>query len=124
MFKIEIFDGFHAAHFLKLHDDSWEDYHEHDWKVSVEMQSSGLDRIGVVADFEALKPVLKKILGEFEGKSFNEHSGFKNPWVNTSTENIAKLIYDKLAANFKCENARITRVTVWETPEGNASFCP
>ena len=122
MSEIEVQDEFSAAHFLKLYDGSWEERHEHLWKVAVMLRAARLDSIGVVADFEALKPALKKTLAEFHQRSFNEHSEFKDGRLNPSTENIAKLIFERLSKNFKSENAKLVRVTVWETPEASASY--
>ena len=79
--------------------------------------------MGVVVDFEALKPALKKILGEFHETSFNNHPEFQNARKNPSTEHIAKLIYDRLSAGFKSPNAQIVKVTVFETPDACASYC-
>ena len=122
MYEIEVQDEFSAAHFLKLYDGSWEHRHGHNWKVSVVMRSEKLDSMGVVADFEVLKPSLKQALSEFNEKSFNEHPDFKDEKLNPSTENIAKTIYERLSKNFKSGNAKIVKVTVWETPEASASF--
>ena len=122
MYEVEVQDEFSAAHFLKLYDGSWEKRHGHNWKVSVIMRSDKLDSMGVVVDFEALKPALKKTLAEFSEKSFNEHPDFANEKMNPSTENIAKTIYERLNGRFRSDNARITKVTVWETPEASASY--
>ncbi len=122
MYEIEVSDEFSAAHFLKLYDGKWEHRHGHNWKVSVVMRSEKLDSMGVVVDFEALKPSLKKVLAEFHERSFNEHPVFRDEKLNPSTENIAKLIHDKLSKNLKSPNAKIVKVTVWETPEASASF--
>lgn|SRR3989338_61142 len=123
MYEVTVEDFFLAAHFLKLYDGSWEHRHGHNWKVSVIMQSEKLDSMGVVVDFEALKPSLKKVLSEFHETSFNDHPDFKDK-INPSTENIAKIIYDRLSQNMKSSNAKITKVTVWETPDASASFIP
>ena len=122
MYEIEVHDEFSAAHFLKLYDGSWERRHGHNWKVSVVMRSEKLDSMGVVVDFEALRPSLKKVLAEFHERSFNEHPDFKNEALNPSTENIAKMIYQRLSENFKSVNAKIIKVTVWETPGASASY--
>jgi 6-pyruvoyltetrahydropterin/6-carboxytetrahydropterin synthase len=124
VYEINLEDEFSAAHFLKLYDGSWEPRHGHRFKVTVTMSSKRLDRIGVVADFEWLRPALKKTLAEFHEKSLNDHPDFKNPHLNTSVENIARIIYDRLAPAVPVGHARITRVTVWETPDANASYCP
>ena len=122
MYEIEVQDEFSAAHFLKLYDGSWEHRHVHNWKVSVVVRSEKLDSMGVVADFEALKPQLKKVLSEFNEKSFNDHPDFKDEKLNPSAENIAKLIYERLFNDFRSEHAKIIKVTVWETPGASASF--
>lgn len=122
MYEIEMQDEFSAAHFLKLTDGSWERRHGHNWKVSVLMRSEKLDSMGVVVDFEMLKPALKTVLAEFQQTSFNEHPDFKNEKMNPSTENIAKLICERLSKTVKSPNAKIVKVTVWETPEASASY--
>ena len=122
MYEIEVQDEFSAAHFLKLYDGSWEHRHGHNWKVAVVARSEGLDSIGVVVDFEALKPALKKVLAEFNETSFNEHPHFKT--VNPSTENIARLIYERLQKALPAETALVTKVTVCETPDACASYLP
>ena len=122
MYEVEVQDEFSAAHFLKLYDGSWENRHGHNWKVSVIMRSDKLDSMGVVVDFEALKPTLKKTLAEFSEISINDHPEFKNEKLNPSTENIAKIIYERLSKNFKSTNAKILKITVWETPDASASF--
>ena len=122
MYEITVEDEFSAAHFLKLYDGSWEHRHGHNWKVAVVMQSQELDSMGVVVDFEMLKPALKKVLSEFNETSMNDAPDFKNAKINSSTENIAKLIYDRLSRSVKSENAKIVKVTVWETPDACASY--
>lgn len=123
MFEITVEDEFSAAHFLKLYDGSWEHRHGHLWKVAVVMQSKKLDSIGVVADFEIVKPALKAVLSELHTTSLNDHKRFKAGRVNSSTENIARLIYDELHKKIKTKNgAKITKVTVWETSDAAASY--
>ncbi|MBI2094926.1 MAG: 6-carboxytetrahydropterin synthase [Candidatus Omnitrophica bacterium] len=124
MYEISIEDEFSAAHFLKLYDGSWERRHGHNWKVSVVVRSDTLDSMEVVVDFEALKPNLKKVLSEFAHICFNDHPEFKGGRKNPSTENIAKLIHDRLKVNFKSKTARLVKVTVCETPDACASYYP
>lgn len=122
MYEVTVEEEFSAAHFLKLYDGSWEHRHGHNWKVAVVMRSEGLDSMGVVVDFEMLKPALKKVLVEFNEISLNDVPDFKGGKVNSSTENIARLIYERLCRNVKSPNARIVKVTVWETADASASY--
>ena len=124
MFEITVEDEFFAAHFLKLYDGSWEHRHGHNWKVAVVARSETLDSIGVVVDFESLKPALKKVLAEFNETTFNEHPHFKNSKNNPSTENIAHLICQKLLSVWPSRGAQIVKVSVWETPDVSASYYP
>ncbi len=124
MYEIVVEDGFFAAHFLKLYDGTWEIRHDHHWKVAVTAQAEKLDSIGVVMDFEILKPAIKEVLADFQHTSMNDHPRFKDKTVNSSTENIARLIYDELIKKVKSDTARMTKVTVWETPDACASFVP
>ena len=122
MYEREVQSQFSAAHFLKLYDGTYEPRHGHEWKVSVIMRADKLDSMGVVADFERLKPALKEVLDEFHERSFNEHPDFKGDKLNPSTEHIARLISERLAKRFKQDNARLYKVTVWETPDASASY--
>ena len=124
MFEVEVKGEFSAAHFIKLYDGSYEPRHGHDWKVAVRVQSKALDRIGVVVDFEPLKVSLHKVLGEFNERCFNDHPDFANGKLNPSTENIARLIYDRLKTALPAESKLITKVSVWETPDAQASYLP
>ena len=122
MYEIVVEEEFSAAHYLKLYDGSWEHRHGHDWKVAVKAEAKKLDSMGVVLDFEMLKPALKDILSKLHLTSLNNHPRFKSEKVNSSTENIARLIYDELTKRIKSKTARITKVTVWETPDACASY--
>ena len=122
MFEVTVEDEFSAVHYLKLYDGSWEERHGHLFKVAVTIRSSGLDSMGVVVDFEWLKPALKKVLSEFHETSFNDHPEFRSPFKNTSTENIARLIYERLREKVPSQQAAIAKVTVWETPDARASY--
>ena len=121
MYEVVVEDEFSAAHYLKLYDGSWELKHGHLFRVAVTVRSDGLDSIGVVVDFEKVKPALKKVLAEFHERSFNEHPDFKDK-KNPSTENIAKIIYDRLHKDVNGGMAKVTKVTVWETADAQASY--
>jgi len=123
VFEVTVEDEFSAVHYLKLYDGTWEPRHGHLFKVAVTLRSEGLDSMGVVADFEVVKPALKKILSEFHETSFNDHPDFKGK-VNTSTENIAKAIYDRLKPAVQSNTAKLTKVSVWETSDAKASYIP
>lgn len=122
MYEVVVEDWFSAGHFLKLTDGSLEPRHGHDWRVEVTVHAEKLDSMGVVVDFEWLKPALKQVLAEFHETSINEHPAFKGGKQNSSTELIAKTIYDKLNSKMSQPDARLVQVTVYETPDARASY--
>ena len=124
LYEIVVEDEFSAAHFLKLYDGTWEHRHGHNWKVAVTAQAQQLDSMGVVMDFEMLKPALKEVLSKLQHTSLNDHPRFKGTSINSSTENIAGLICGELSKKISSKTARITKVTVWETPDACASYVP
>jgi 6-pyruvoyltetrahydropterin/6-carboxytetrahydropterin synthase len=124
LFEIVVEDTFSAAHQLRLYDGSLEPRHGHDWRVAVTVRASELDEIGVVVDFEWLKPALRGVLSELSHMNVNDHAAFAGGKANPSTENIARHIHDRLKPRLPREAAKITKVTVWETPDACASYLP
>lgn len=121
MYEIALEGSFSAAHALRLYDSSMEPRHGHDFKVRVVLGADTLDTIGVVADFEELKPVLTRLLSAYNGKDLNQHPDFHQPDWNPSTENIARRIYGHLTRELSHSRARLRKVTVWETPDASAT---
>lgn len=121
MYEIALEGSFSAAHALRLYDSSMEPRHGHDFKVRVVLGADTLDTIGVVADFEELKPVLTRTLSAYNGKDLNQHPDFHQPDWNPSTENIARRIYGHLGRELAHSRAKLRSVTVWETPDASAT---
>ncbi|MCG3175861.1 MAG: hypothetical protein MOGMAGMI_00798 [Candidatus Omnitrophica bacterium] len=121
MYEIALEGSFSAAHALRLYDGSLEPRHGHDFKVRVVLGAPTLDGIGVVADFEEIKPVLMRLLARYDGKDLNQHADFGQPDWNPSTENIARRVCLSLEKELGRSRARVRRVTVWETPDASAT---
>lgn len=51
--------NFASAHFLLFEDGRREELHGHNYQVRIELDGAGLDGAGMVADFIAIKPVIK-----------------------------------------------------------------
>lgn len=121
MYEIALEGSFSAAHALRLYDGSLEPRHGHDFKVRVVFGADTLDRIGVVADFEELKPVLARTLSAYNGKDLNRHADFAQPDWNPSTEHIARRVFGRLERELERSRAKVRSVTVWETPDASAT---
>ena len=116
MFELTVEDSFDAAHALRGYDGPCENLHGHTWKVRVFLQGDQLNEIGLLEDFKNIKKHLKIILDEFDHTNLNDLALFQK--INPSSENLAKIIFDKLKADL----SGISKVTVFESPTTSASY--
>ena len=120
MFEVSVAMNFSAAHNLKGYQGKCEALHGHNWKVEVILRSDKLDNIGMVEDFSAIKDKLKNILSLFDHKYLNVLPYFKKK--NPTSENIAKLIFEKMKEKLKSTQLGISSVKVWETDTSCATY--
>lgn len=118
MFEIRVISVFSSAHKLRGYKGKCEELHGHNWKVEVFVSSDDLDKIGMVIDFKRLKMALGQILKKLDHSYINDLAYFKK--INPTSENIAKYIYQKLAA--KTKSIKVKKVTVWESDTSAASY--
>ena len=116
MYEILIKSDFSGAHNLKGYKGKCEELHGHNWKVEVGLSGSTLNSQGMIMDFKELKEMLKSALSDLDHRNLNDLACFKKK--NPTSENIAQLIYSRLANATK----RKMRVSVWETDTSCASF--
>lgn len=95
MFTVMVEKEFEAAHQLTLLDGQVEPLHTHQWKVCAGVAVEHLDAMGLVMDFHLLEKYLADIIGQWHGKQLENLAGFG--MVNTSAENVARTIYQRLA---------------------------
>lgn len=120
MFEVSVCLDFSAAHNLKGYQGKCEALHGHNWKVEVVLRSDQLDKIGMLEDFKVIKEKLKNILALFDHKYLNQLSYFKR--TNPTSENIAKLIYQKMKEKIGKDKVRVFFVKVWETTNSCATY--
>lgn len=116
MYELTVEDHFDAAHALRGYNGPCENLHGHTWKVRVHLQGDQLNKLGLLADFKIIKKALKTILAEFDHQYLNKLAVFKKQ--NPSSENLARVIYQKLKQKFKA----LSKVTVFESPTTAASY--
>ncbi|MBI5872958.1 MAG: 6-carboxytetrahydropterin synthase QueD [Candidatus Omnitrophica bacterium] len=120
MFEVSVCMNFSSAHNLRGYKGKCEALHGHNWKVEVSLGSDKLDRIGMVEDFTVIKGKLKSILSLMDHKYLNVLPYFKR--INPTSENIARLIYTKMAERMKNEPLKVISVKVWETEASYAIY--
>jgi 6-pyruvoyltetrahydropterin/6-carboxytetrahydropterin synthase len=120
MFEISVESSFSAAHRLKNYEGPCENLHGHNWLVRATVRCEALDPSGLGIDFRVLKGHLKGILTGFDHKDLN---AVLDPLaINPSSENIARLIFEKLEMVIKIKNVSVARVDVHETVGSCASY--
>ena len=120
MFEIKIITQFAAAHRLENFYGKCEALHGHNWKVEVFLLGEGLDGAGLLMDFGQVKARAREVLEEVDHKYLNELPAFQNQ--NPSSENLARYLFERLAAAINGEAVRVSRVSVWESDTSCASY--
>ncbi len=119
MFTVSVETSFRASHQLTLPDGSKEPAHNHDWLVSVDVGSTGLNSMGFVVDFHRLRAVVDNIVSEFNDIPLDKIDYFQRN--NPSAENVAKYIYEKLDSSLP-KGVKLSSVRVVEEPGCSAKF--
>jgi 6-pyruvoyltetrahydropterin/6-carboxytetrahydropterin synthase len=119
MFTVSVETHFGASHQLALPDGSKESLHHHDWVVTANLSSDKLDSMGFVMDFCRLKAVVDKTIAEFDNVPLDSIDYFRRN--NSSAENVAKYIFDKLEPKLP-GGVELRSIRVVEEPGCSAKF--
>jgi 6-pyruvoyltetrahydropterin/6-carboxytetrahydropterin synthase len=122
MFELDITREFSAAHRLAGYNGLCSALHGHNWTVQVFIRAKQLDEIGIAADFTVIKRELSAILADFDHKYLNELPDFQG--INPTSENIARILFEKLDAAIDIPGVKLDRVRVCESPTSGATYIP
>jgi len=120
MYELKIVTDFAAAHRLNNFYGKCESLHGHNWKVEVFLWGDQLDEAGLVKDFGVVKAKAREVLGELDHQYLNDLPAFREQ--NPSSENLARYLFERLAAALNDDNVRVNRVSVWESDNSCASY--
>ncbi len=120
MYELEVYRSFSAAHQLKGYNGDCSKLHGHNWEVTIVMQTEQLDEVGIGMDFKVLKKELDAILGEFDHANLSEVPEFAS--INPTSENLARVIYQKLARELNDDRVKVAKVKVSESPSSTAIY--
>lgn len=133
MFRITKELAFCFGHRLMHYNGKCRQLHGHNAKAVVTLQSEGLDELGMVSDFSALR----RHIGDWVDRTLDHKMLLHrdDPLVpllrqagdpvvaldeHPTTENIAKYIFEHVER----EGYPVVEVTVWETPTSYATYTP
>ena len=120
MYEIKIITTFSAAHSLRNYPGNCKNIHGHNWKVEVFVQSNDLDNLGMSVDFRMLKQETESLLRTLDHTYLNENSPFNT--INPTAENMARWVYETLSKRLNNNNAKLSRVSVWENENSSAAY--
>ena len=112
MWEISTETSVAAAHQLRLAPGEGERLHGHNWRIKVTVRATRLDARGFVMDFNELLPVLRATVEPYEHVFLNEVAPFDD--LNPTAENIARVVFENLAAKIDDDRVHVARLEVWE----------
>lgn len=119
LFTVSVETHFWASHQLTLPDGSKESLHRHNWAVTANVSSSELDSMGLVTDFRWLKAMVDNIVADFDNIQLEQLDYFQRN--NSSAENVAKYIYEKLKPKMP-NGLKLNNIKVVEESGCSAKF--
>ena len=119
MFIVSVETHFWASHQLTLADGLKEPLHRHNWAVTADVSSDKLNSMGLVMDFCRLTAMVDKTIAEFDNIPLDRIDYFQRN--NSSAENVAKYIYEKLRTKLP-EDVNLQSIRVVEEPGCSAKF--
>ncbi len=120
MYELEITKHFSGAHSLTGYPGDCRKLHGHNWQVTVYLQATELDEIGIALDFKILKKELNEVIDRFDHAYLNELPEFAQ--CNPTSENLARIIYQELSKRLNDERIKVTRISVEESAGSRASY--
>lgn len=119
MYSVGIQVSFSAAHYHPGAEPACERLHGHNYRVEVTAESSRL-RGGMVTDFLELTRRAEEVVKRWDHCLLNETADFRK--LPPTTENISRLVFQKLNQNISSRRWRLGRVKVWETDSCWAAY--
>ena len=119
MLTVSVETCFWASHQLTLPDGSKEPVHSHNWSVTAEVGRDKPNNMGLVMDFHQLREMLDDIVAEFDNVNLHDVDYFRP--MNSTAENVAKYIFEKLQLSLP-EDVWLQSVMVVEEPGCSTKF--
>lgn len=94
--------------------------HHHSFRVEALMDARAQDGDGVVMGFGEARGMLESIVLDYNESLLNTIPPFVE--LQPTSENIAKVIFERLKLALNSDDIRLKQVRVWESPTNSASY--
>jgi len=95
--------------------------HEHEYRIEVIVERSGLDDRGMVIDLDLLQAGLEEVTGRLEGQDLDETIAPADTEAVT-VEILARWLHGELREPVRRAGADALSVRVWEAPEAFGGY--
>lgn len=119
-FEIGITGEFESAHSLSGDFGPATRLHGHTYRVEVRAEARDIDATGTFYDIARLRAELSAALEPLHYHNLNEVPELGG--TNTTTEAVARYIFNKLAPGLRMAGVEGLKVTVWESSSSFASY--
>lgn len=124
-YRMQVKDHFDAAHKLIGYKGKCQRMHGHRWDVEVCIEGHKLDDINMLIDFKVVKSIMKELIEAIDHYVLNDQLGEEN----VTAEFLAKWFYNDFsealsAVGILPAQAKLVRVTIWESPDCCIKYSP
>jgi 6-pyruvoyl-tetrahydropterin synthase len=109
-----------ALHRLPWGSEAEREPHEHDYRIEVVVESTGLDERGVVCDLDVLQAALGDVLGRLEGRDLDEIKPEDADGV--TVELLARWLHGELREAVQRAGGESLAIRVWEAPDAFGGY--
>lgn len=119
-YTVTIETEFSAAHIIRGYNGPCSRPHGHNWKVTVEVKTDVLNKLGLSIDFYELQEKAEEVIAKFDHRDINTIPPFDKE-LNPTSENIARYIFNELKKTLPA-NVSIFSVAIGETGKYTAKY--
>jgi 6-pyruvoyltetrahydropterin/6-carboxytetrahydropterin synthase len=120
MYIISVRSHYDAAHFLRSYHGKCERLHGHRYEVEAALAFEQLGEGGMAYDFTEAKQRLREVTDELDHRNLNDLPEFREQ--ETSAENQARHLFERLRERLGAVGEHLLYVRVWETPNQWAQY--
>lgn len=119
--RLTVRKEFSAAHALRNYGGKCEAMHGHNFGVEAVVEGETLaPDTGMLLDFTVIKQALAEAIADLDHAHLNETPPFDQ--INPSSENLSRLVYQRLSPVMGEHHVRLVEVTVSEKEGQSASY--
>jgi 6-pyruvoyl-tetrahydropterin synthase len=120
MYEVGVVAQFTARHYLVGDFGPASAPHEHAYRVEVAAAGATLHPDGTLVDITIIDRALGDLSNQLDGSDLNDIPDLASP--NSTAENVARLFFDRIAADLEGQGLAWLGVKVWESPQAYGAY--